>query len=142
MLHDTINQLIVNTISAYQRQYNKRYCFPSQETILESLKLYHKIVICRRTLNYRLRKLEEAQIIYRIRRHHKDINGMLILKSTAYYLGVKFKAFMWKIKRFAFKIQQWCGVQEVAQHYKKSKYLLFKDSAKGGQVVNNLSFIT
>lgn len=141
-LYDNIDFAIVNAITAFQRINNKKYCFPNQETILECLRKYHAVDICRRTLNYRLRFIEDNKVLWRIRRHTADASGMLILKSTAYYLGVKFKAFLFKFKSIAFKIQRWCGVQEVAQYCKKSKDLSLKIKAEGGQIVNNLSFIT
>lgn len=140
MLYDNISQNIVKVIVDHQNQFNKRYCIPSQSRILFCLKTFYQTEICIRTLNYRLRALEDNKVILRIRRHFQGDNGMMIFKSSAYYLGSAAMDFFKVIKRFACRTLNLCGLQRLAQYYKKSKDLLFKDSARCGQVVDNLSF--
>lgn len=59
----------------------RKYCFPSQKTLLEKLDTFHGIVICRKTLNNWLRALERARLIHRQRRLTRGL-----FRSTAYYL--------------------------------------------------------
>lgn len=142
IMNDTISQSIVKIIVDHQNHFQKSYCFPTQERILWCLNVFHGIKICIRTLNYRLRVLEDNGVIKRIRRHTKNELGMCVFKSTAYYLGAKALDYFKKIKRLACKTLNLCGLQRLAQYYKKSKDLLIKIQPKGGQIVDNLSFIT
>lgn len=67
-------------IDSYKKS-GRKYCFPSQDTLLEKLRAYHGIKICKRTLNNWLAKLERLGLIYRIRRL-----SHVRFTSTVYYL--------------------------------------------------------
>lgn len=51
----------------YSKKSGRKYCFPTQETILDKLSLYFGIEICRRTLNYWLADLQKKKLIARVR---------------------------------------------------------------------------
>jgi predicted AAA+ superfamily ATPase len=92
------------TISLFQTfihlssKYKKKYCYPSQEKILELLGKYHNIDISRRSLNRWLLYLENQGYFKRVRRITPDGEGSFKYKSTLYVLGNKMfrmaKAFM------------------------------------------------
>lgn len=67
-------------IKAYARS-GRKYCFPSQETILQKLRDYHGVEIKRRTLCYWLKRLEAMKLIFRQRRLTRAR-----FMSTAYYI--------------------------------------------------------
>jgi DNA-binding PadR family transcriptional regulator len=69
--------------------YGKKYCYPSQQTIVDRLKKYHGYNIERRQLNYILCFLEESGQINRRRRHERGGDGSLILRSTLYFIKKK-----------------------------------------------------
>ena len=82
---DGLNFAILSTLGGVGKRYKKPYCYPSQKTILELLKKYHQMVISKRTLNRRLRLLEDAGFFERVRRHFRDrVEDVMILKSTLY----------------------------------------------------------
>ena len=140
MRYDTRDWAIVNNILSSIWFHGKRYCYPSQETQLEVLQRVYGEAMCRRTLNYRLKKLRVQKVLHVIRRHTKSGTGGLILKSSAYYAGCRVSSFIKYFNRLVYKTNVLRAVQEIAQYYKKSKNLLFKDGAKGGQISNVLSF--
>ncbi|MBW7956531.1 MAG: hypothetical protein H3C68_01445 [Deltaproteobacteria bacterium] len=72
---------VIRGIIATYASTGRKYCFPSQQTLLEKLDTFHGIAICRKTLNNWLRKLERAKLIYRKRRLTRGL-----FRSTAYYL--------------------------------------------------------
>lgn len=90
----SVDHAIILTLNFYQGKYNKRYSFPSQNTLLANLKRFHKIEISKRTLNYHLRKLEDNYFIYRLRRISKNTAGCFIFNSTLYSLSKKSYLFL------------------------------------------------
>ncbi|MEK7180674.1 MAG: hypothetical protein AAB706_04310 [Patescibacteria group bacterium] len=139
-LYDNISQGIVKVLIDHQNHFQKSYCYPTQKRVLWCLEVFHGIKISIRTLNYRLKLIEDNKVINRIQRHTRGADGMMLFKSTAYYLGINAMNFFKKIKRFACKTLNLCGLQRLARYYKKSKDLLIKIQPEGGQVVDNLSF--
>jgi len=85
----SVDHAIIQTLNFYQGKYNKRYSFPSQNTLLSNLKRFHKIVVSKRTLNRHLRKLEDNYFIYRVRRISKNPSGCMTFNSTLYSLAKK-----------------------------------------------------
>jgi len=77
-------EAILMTLIGVAKRHNKPYCFISQSKQLELLRRYHSWNICRRTLNRRLRELEDEGYFIRIRRHTEDCHGRLVLRSTLY----------------------------------------------------------
>lgn len=121
MHYDTIDASIVNTIISLQKKYGKKYCFPTQEKLLFLLKEYHDVKICRRTLNRRLKKLEQGKLIKRIRRHRRGAGGMIIFKATAYYLSAKYHQIVGFFKRLWLKVSVLNRVTSLSQYHDKSK---------------------
>ena len=74
--------------------HNKHYCYPSQATILKSLKLQFGRIISRRTLNRYLAWLDDHGFLNRKRRHTRDKHGSLALHSTLYSFTRKSGRFM------------------------------------------------
>ena len=61
----SFDSAIIATLYALQLKYKKRYCFPSQNKLLELIRKHQGIIRSRRTLNRRLKVLEdEARIIH------------------------------------------------------------------------------
>jgi len=90
----SVDHAIILTLNFYQGKYNKRYSFPSQNTLLSNLKLFHKEYISLRTLNYHLRKLENNFYIYRHRRISQNPSGGMTFNSTLYSLAKKSYLFL------------------------------------------------
>lgn len=72
---------ILDLLKGMSKKYDKKYCYPAQETILELLKKFHGIVMSIRTLNRRLAKLQKMGLIRRIRRLTRSA-----WTSSAYYV--------------------------------------------------------
>lgn len=90
---------LIETIAALQRKYGKSYCFPTQNRLLQLLKIHHGVTLSRRALNYALRDIEDAELISRKRRIRKGPNG-LIFNSTLYFFKNSGYKFLNRIKRF------------------------------------------
>ncbi|MBA7683139.1 hypothetical protein ES703_91497 [subsurface metagenome] len=90
----SVDHAIILTLNFYQGKYNKKYSFPSQNTLLSNLKVFHKIEISKRTLNYHLKKLEDNYFIYRVRRISKNTAGCMTFNSTLYSLAKKSYLFL------------------------------------------------
>lgn len=86
---DAVEIAIVSVLMGIGKTYGKRYVVPSQETILGLLRRFHGVKICRRTLNRRLRILEDGLYIRRQRRRSllKDPKG--VFRSTMYFFRAK-----------------------------------------------------
>lgn len=111
-------EAILHTLGAISKCHNKPYCWASQQTQLDLLLKYHHWNISRRTLNRRLRELEDQGYFERVRRHIKGNDGQLMLRSTLYKLKAKFfewayRAGQWA-KRFfnVFAVPKWAQYQK------------------------------
>ena len=106
---DSTNQAIIQSFFYICKQTRTGYVRISQERMLEILSTYYGIDVCRRTLNYHLRDLEDGDFLRRIRRHrrgdhnqilfHTSINilqkkALKFLASLAYW----FKKVGWKVR--------------------------------------------
>ena len=96
----TLDNAIIMVISILIKKSRKKYCWPSQVSFLRLLRTYHKLKICRRTLNYHLKKLQEDQVISRLRRISRGSDGRPHFASTLYF--IKKKAFIWMRKQAEF----------------------------------------
>ena len=86
-------EAILTTYFAVAQKYQKPYCYPAQKRTLVLLGKYHKIDISLRTLNRRLRELEDEGYIKRTRRHREGADGKMIFNTTLTHL--KARAFDW-----------------------------------------------
>ena len=84
---NSFDQYILNVLLSCQVKYGKNYSYPSQTTILSLLQSHYGITRSRRWLNYRLRYLEDNGFIKRVRRIKAGPAGILIIRSTMYWLG-------------------------------------------------------
>lgn len=83
---------IFQTLIHLSRKYGKKYCYPSQDKIIELLKKYHKVELSRRSLNRWLRYLEDAGYFERKRRITMGDDGRFHFRSTVYIIkGKMFK---------------------------------------------------
>ena len=83
---------ILGTLVGISKTYKKRYCFPSQNKILDLISRFHGFGISRRTLNRDLFELEKEGFIKRIRRLRRSGSGSLLFSSTLYkFTGKAFK---------------------------------------------------
>lgn len=80
----SIDQALLFTLGMTMVKHGKRYCFPSQETILQHLRDYYGITVSRRALNYHLKMLEEQGYILRTQRKKYLGNGQWRQRSTLY----------------------------------------------------------
>lgn len=78
---------------AVAQKYQKAYCFPSQRNTLRLIKKYSKIEISLRTLNRRLRELEDEGYITRTRRHREGEKRKIVFNTTLTHLRAR--AFDW-----------------------------------------------
>lgn len=96
---------IINMFDKTCRKHGKKYCFPAQITILKNLAMYGQVSMSIRTLNRRLRVLEDEKYIKRKRRIKKTADGRIQFKSTLYKLTKKAYSMLWlviaRIKGFA-----------------------------------------
>jgi len=98
---------ILQTLLACQAKSGKRYCFPSQDKILELLKTHYGIERTRRWLNYRLRYLQDNGFIKRVRRIKRNGVGTLTFRSTLYFLTKKTFLFFSRLAGFLVR----CGIK-------------------------------
>ena len=80
---------IIQSFAYLMATNNKDYCYPSQGKILEILKEHYNVEISLRSLNYKLKYLEEKGYIHRIRRIKKDRLGRITYNSTIYRFARK-----------------------------------------------------
>lgn len=92
-----VKEPVLKAITYLIRMSSKKYCYPSQDSILTLLNDHYDLKICRRTLNYHLRQLENEHFIKRIRRISRGPNGRPLFSSTLYF--VKRKVFTWLKKQ-------------------------------------------
>lgn len=124
-----IDAAILTTIHAVAQRHQSTYSVPSQTTILKLLERYHGIIICRRTLCYRLESLERAGAIARIKRHYRSAAGVLIFRSTAYYILPFARKIMKSVANLANRFFYGFRVQETA-HNLYGNYICNKDMLK------------
>lgn len=123
-----VDMAIIDTLRILQKKYGKKYCYPSQKTLLKLLQSYQYVKICRRTLNYHLLRLNQTGIIHRIRRHTKTSFGVLILKTTAYYILKKVSAFIKPVLLIAKHLKSLYAVQPFAHNDLKNNVNLVLNS--------------
>jgi hypothetical protein len=92
----TASLQLLHLLYAVLAKYGKTYCTPSQEKILELLKIHYGITISRRTLNRWLAALE-GEYIYRTRRHSRGKDGRILFSTTLYRFSKKALRFLSKI---------------------------------------------
>ena len=94
---DQTDQCIILTLNKLQGMYNKKYSYPSQNTLLRLLKEIYHCDISLRTLNRHLAKLEMEYFIYRRRRITTNTSGCYVFNSTLYSLSRKAYFFITKL---------------------------------------------
>ena len=83
---------IMETLAGLAGKYERTWCYPSQEKILELLRKFTGRALSRRHLNRHLRALERDGLIRRVRRHIRDKTRGLLLRSTVYVLAGRWLA--------------------------------------------------
>lgn len=78
---------LIQIFCGLSRKKTTRYCWPSQEAILDLLKRFHGLEVSRRTLNRYLNDMEGRGYFKRIRRTKTDEQGRKVFTSTLYVLG-------------------------------------------------------
>jgi hypothetical protein len=109
-------EAILMTLVGVAKCHNKAYCYVSQSRQLELLSKYHAWNISRRTLNRRLKELEDEGYFVRIRRHTKAQDGHLILRSTLYKFCGKLFNWLYGVKKWIGRIFRVFAVPKWAQH--------------------------
>ncbi len=103
---DTISQSIVQSFYYICNQTRNGYVRISQERILEILSTYYKTDICRRTLNYHLRRLEDDSFIRRVRRHRRGDHNQVLFHTSLNILQKKALSFLANLAHW-FKKVSW-----------------------------------
>jgi hypothetical protein len=80
-------------------KHGKRYCWPGQEKLLDLLKRYNGVDICRRTLNRDFRLLEDDGWFKRQRRTRRDGCGKRVYTSTLFRFGPKLFKWLEKMRK-------------------------------------------
>ncbi|MBA7495931.1 hypothetical protein ES702_06527 [subsurface metagenome] len=75
---------VLSVLWGLSRYHNKRYCYPSQNKIMELLGSRFFIQISKATLNRWLRSMEDTRLIKRVRRITYHERKGLMFKSTVY----------------------------------------------------------
>jgi len=105
------SERILHIINYLSSHFNKKYCYPSQNSLLDLLKRHHGIEISRRSLNYHLRFLEDNGFIHRVRRIPKKTGEAWLFKSTMYWLKKKAYGMLSKVaaglSRSKYRIRKW-----------------------------------
>lgn len=125
-------EAILTTYFAVAQKYKKPYCYQSQEHTLGLLEKYHKIDISVRTLNRRLRELEDEGYIKRTRRHKEGEDGKIVFHTTLSHL--KARAFDWVSRRLmaAAKVFSFFRLPKVALYrFKTTGYTSDVDNLRG-----------
>lgn len=102
-----MNSVDLSIIQSFQYIANKKnrgYCESSQLKVLSFLQKYYNTVICRRTLNYHLRALEDGAFIRRIRRHKRGPDGKILFHTTVNILKSKALKFLAQLAHWFKKI--------------------------------------
>lgn len=93
---DSQKVAIINTYFAVAQKFEKAYCYPSQVHTLRLLAKYHRIKISLRTLNRRLRELEDDGFLRRTRRHREGKGRKILFNTTLTHLMAR--SFDWVAK--------------------------------------------
>ena len=91
---------IISIIQVYQyiASIKKRgYSESSQMKVLSFLEKYYDVSICRRTLCYHLRRLEDDNFIKRIRRHKRGPDGKILFHTSVTVIKKRALSFLSKI---------------------------------------------
>lgn len=112
---------ILMTLIGVAKCHNKPYCFISQAKQLDLLHRFHSWNISRRTLNRRLRELEDEGYFIRIRRHIKAPDGHLVLRSTLYKFCGKLFNWLYGIKSWIGRVFSVFAVPRWAQYNSKKE---------------------
>ena len=79
------------------RKHKGNWSTASQQTLLDLLATYHRIVIKRRQLGYHLADLRRERLIKTIKRHRRDPDGTVCLLSSATCLTIKGCVFLYRL---------------------------------------------
>jgi len=110
---------ILSTVAGVASAYGKRYCYPSQVKILRLLNSWHGVKISRRTLNRRLKVLQNEAFFERVRRIRRGRDGIMIFRSTLYKLGWKLYNYMGSLRKEASRFLSSIRVPFLANHHPK-----------------------
>jgi hypothetical protein len=126
---------VLFALAGVARAHGKGYCYPSQAHIVRLTEKWHKVYMCRRTLNRVLKELEGEGWFERIRRHRRGQGGKIVFGSTLYKLGAK-------LYRWLGSLKSWLG--GFFSHFRVPKVSQYKSqreneiSYQPPPLVNNL----
>jgi hypothetical protein len=132
---DAVDIAIVSVLMGIGKTYGKKYVVPSQRTILDLLKRFHGVKISRRTLNRRLRVLEDKFYIRRQRRRSLLKEPLGQFRSTMYFFKGKLYNCLHSLGNWISGLFRFYRVPKVA-HYKK-----FHRSRSGLGVLRNVEIL-
>lgn len=113
--------VVLEALLGIAKKHNKKYCWVSQEKLLELAGKFGGIWMSNRTLNRDLRFLENEGWIERVRRLHRSPEGKLVFACTLY----KFKA---KVFNALFSIGN--AVKRLFSHYRLPRWAEYQLTQK------------
>lgn len=115
---NAVDIAIVSVLMGIGKTYGKKYVVPSQRTILGLLYRFHGVKISRRTLNRRLRWLENGFYIRRQRRRSLLKEPLGQFRSTMYFFKGKLYNKLHSLGNWITGLFRFYRVPKVA-HYKE-----------------------
>ena len=103
---DATSQSIIQSFFYICKQTRTGYVRISQERILEILRTYYQTDICRRTLNYHLRALEDNNFLRRVQRHRRGDHNQVLFHTSLNILQKKALKFLANLAHW-FRTVQW-----------------------------------
>jgi len=116
-------QGILFCFTGISMKYQKKYCWVSQERILELIEKYQKLHFSKRTLNRDLRWLEDNGYISRLRRIRIGPDGKFLFCSTLYKFTGKFFNWLYSLGDKVKRLFSFFRVPKLAHHNLKQRQI-------------------
>lgn len=91
---------VLRLIFGYFKRTGKPWAYLDQQWMLDKIEDWHGVKMARSTLNYNLRKLEDAGYLVRTSRHIKDANGKFFPRVTMYKITKKLRTLFYRVAEF------------------------------------------
>ena len=109
-------EAILRTYLAIAKKYEKAYTLQAQKYTCHLLGKYHRVYISIRTLNRRLRELEDEGYLSRVRRHRAGEDGKMIFCSTLTHIRARAFNWAWGMGMKALKIFEVFRLPKLAEY--------------------------
>lgn len=120
-----LNLALAQELAGLSTSFGKTWCYPTQQTILDRLRIFHGQDISLRTLNRHLAALVAAGWIERVCRHQPDKIAGWVFRSTLYILRKPVWNMLKRMAKAVAHVARWTRVPKVANNVTTT---LFKSS--------------